>query len=290
MINHESNKRPVTLEDLLRLKRAERPSAEFWTEFDRELRAKQLAALVEKRPWWSALPRAFAGLSRYHVPIGATAVLALTIVSVREFRSVMPVKASPVVSRMAAVAAAEPISEPASSAVSHDVESAPAAPTALLNEGDAEARTTALALSDEVAAPADSSQPAETLDTTSAFAPAIREIMPNLAGSSSHSAVGNLVAFNDTKPAFSRDLLGANRGFETRALSASKPKTDPLMQIADPATVRHASLLNASFTGSTVLKSARINPSRGAGRLMNGQFNDSTSRFVASGNTFATKF
>ena len=29
-------KRPITIEDLLRLKRAERPAPEFWAEFDRE--------------------------------------------------------------------------------------------------------------------------------------------------------------------------------------------------------------------------------------------------------------
>ena len=35
----------VSLEDLLRLKREERPTSEYWSQFDRELRAKQLAAL-----------------------------------------------------------------------------------------------------------------------------------------------------------------------------------------------------------------------------------------------------
>ena len=81
----------VTLEDLLRLKRAERPPAEFWNQFERELRAKQLAALVVKRPWWRTLPaRAFAGFSRYHLPLGATAVLAITFLSVREYQTVTP--------------------------------------------------------------------------------------------------------------------------------------------------------------------------------------------------------
>ena len=81
----------VSLEDLLRLKRAERPSAEFWPQFERELRAKQLAALVVRRPWWRTLPaRAMVGLSRYHLPLGATAVLALTFLSVREYRTAAP--------------------------------------------------------------------------------------------------------------------------------------------------------------------------------------------------------
>ena len=68
----------MTLEDILRLKRAERPSAEFWSQFDRELRVKQLAALVEKRPWWRtiSLGRILGGVRRFHLPLGATAVLA----------------------------------------------------------------------------------------------------------------------------------------------------------------------------------------------------------------------
>ena len=89
MMNQE-HKRPVTLEDLFRLKRAERPPAEFWARFDHELRAKQLAAIVEKRPWWRTLPSAFGSLSRYHVPLGATAILALTVLTVREYRSTVP--------------------------------------------------------------------------------------------------------------------------------------------------------------------------------------------------------
>ena len=85
---NSDHQKPVSLEDLLRLKRAERPAPEFWTQFERELRAKQLAALVTKRPWWQTLPaRALAGLSRYHLPLGATAVLALTFLSVREYQT-----------------------------------------------------------------------------------------------------------------------------------------------------------------------------------------------------------
>jgi len=81
----ESN-RPITIEDLLRLKRAERPPAEFWSEFDRELRTKQLAALVGKRPWWQDLPKLVRAGYRFRVPLGATAVLAITFFSVRDYR------------------------------------------------------------------------------------------------------------------------------------------------------------------------------------------------------------
>jgi hypothetical protein len=73
----------VTVEDLLRLKRAERPDAEFWSKFEVELRQKQLAALVERRPWWQSLPLLLS--RRAYLPLGATAVLTFTLVSLRYY-------------------------------------------------------------------------------------------------------------------------------------------------------------------------------------------------------------
>ncbi len=71
----------VTIEDLLRLKRAERPSHEFWSKFEQELRQKQLTALVKKRRWWHELPVVLN--RRIYVPAGAVAVVAFTLVTVR---------------------------------------------------------------------------------------------------------------------------------------------------------------------------------------------------------------
>ena len=70
-----SDRRPkVTVEELLHLKRAERPDAEFWSHFDRELRAKQLAALVARRPWWDvSWTRLRGALLRVVAPLGAAA-------------------------------------------------------------------------------------------------------------------------------------------------------------------------------------------------------------------------
>ncbi|MCF7687098.1 MAG: hypothetical protein K9M98_08770 [Cephaloticoccus sp.] len=76
----------VTLELLLRLKRAERPAPEFWQQFERDLRIKQLAAIVEPRPWWAPFIRVSARIARYQVPVGATAILALTFLTVRDYR------------------------------------------------------------------------------------------------------------------------------------------------------------------------------------------------------------
>jgi len=48
---HFKQRPKVTIEDLIRLKRDERPAAAFWVNFDNELRQKQLTALLEKRAW-----------------------------------------------------------------------------------------------------------------------------------------------------------------------------------------------------------------------------------------------
>ena len=106
----------VTVEDLLRLKRAERPDAEFWTKFERELRQKQLTALMEKRPWWQELPQFLS--RRAYLPVGASAILAFTLVSVKYYAPVqlaqvesVPVSA-PVPMAHEAPTAVAPVSSP----------------------------------------------------------------------------------------------------------------------------------------------------------------------------------
>jgi hypothetical protein len=75
----------VTVEDLLRVKRAERPQPEFWAGFEQELRQRQLAALVERKPWWNGLSASASRFGWLRLPVGATAVLALTLLSVRQY-------------------------------------------------------------------------------------------------------------------------------------------------------------------------------------------------------------
>ena len=84
-MSESNNRSPLTLEDLLRLKRAERPSPEFWNRFEVELRQKQLAALIDRRPWWQTFPR-YLAKPRMFLPLGATAVLALTLLSANYFK------------------------------------------------------------------------------------------------------------------------------------------------------------------------------------------------------------
>lgn len=81
--NRSSPPVKVTLEDLLHLKRSERPEPEFWTEFERTLRQRQLAALVVKKSWWHRLAVAHRRLGRVGLPLGAAAVLGFVFLSIR---------------------------------------------------------------------------------------------------------------------------------------------------------------------------------------------------------------
>lgn len=76
----ESTQQPefkITLEDILRLKRREKPSAEFWDRFDRELRQKTLRALVDEEPWHRRWLRPLLGQWRIAMPLAAAAVFAM---------------------------------------------------------------------------------------------------------------------------------------------------------------------------------------------------------------------
>jgi hypothetical protein len=123
----------VTLEDLLRLKRAERPTAEFWTSFEFELRQKQLTALLKKRSWWQELPQLLA--RHAYVPVGATAIFAFTLVSVKYFPAsqVAAVEAAPMavgVRTLTPAPAVSPVSAPVSSVLLNRNESASLQPEA----------------------------------------------------------------------------------------------------------------------------------------------------------------
>jgi hypothetical protein len=98
-----------TIEDLLRLKRAERPTEDFWTRFDAELRAKQLAALVQK-PTWSDVLRV--RLARFALPIGMAAACIMSGVvwlQTRPVPSVVAVVPAPA-AQLAAIVTDTPVS------------------------------------------------------------------------------------------------------------------------------------------------------------------------------------
>ena len=276
----------VSLEDLLRLKRAERPSAEFWPQFERELRAKQLAALVVRRPWWRTLPtRALVGFSRYHLPLGATAVLALTFLSVREYQTVSPAPGlSPVLSDV----------QPTSDRVPSDSLAAPRGFSAPI-----------IASNDEVAAE-DSSSVSRENNATNASGTERVSAMAALIGDagqstatvspSERSIAENFAAAQSASGTFgnSRSLLvAAPHGFEARALPARSPMVEPLAQMTPPADVRRARYLGTALpvVASAAKQVAPRNTERMASRIADERLYESLgNRLGLGGDRIMVKF
>jgi hypothetical protein len=94
MMERQRPQSKVSLEDLIRLKRAERPPQEFWSEFESQLRHKQLAAIVDKRPWWRRFSTT--NLAKLSLPVGATAIVALTLMTYRDLFQAVPATSGPV--------------------------------------------------------------------------------------------------------------------------------------------------------------------------------------------------
>jgi len=213
----DSPQRPkVTLEDLLRLKRAERPTAEFWSNFERELRQKQLSALLEKRPWWQELPQLLT--RRSYLPIGATAILAFTLVSIKYY---MPAQLAqvPVPS---ADAAAVPGNLPATATVT-----AVAAPVSslLVNRNDPAAprlddRVAVAALKTELRA----ETPSPEVQMPRMVAPPTEETP------SARSIAANLARLEQSEPELVNAVVGNRLSSRARVQTAS-------LQVADLASL-----------------------------------------------------
>ena len=77
---NNSHEKEVKVEDLLRLKRAERPGGVFWNTFDRELHQRMLQTLVKKEPWYVQVLHGFSGRIAQVAAVGVAAVfLALMV-------------------------------------------------------------------------------------------------------------------------------------------------------------------------------------------------------------------
>jgi hypothetical protein len=212
--------RPVALEELLRLKRAERPPAEFWEKFDSEMRAKQLAAIVAKRPWWDGASVILAPIYRHHLSFGAAAAVALTWTGVHYLG--MPTGAGRGVP--AAPATAVAAVAPARTAPPSIHAVAPRAAALTVDVAAVERPVAVSHASHVTQAPA----------TAPAEAPPRAPFGEGLAIS--------LADFRTTVPAVAgHDIFGSDREFE-QAPSQSQQVSEPLATI-DPSAERRARLL-----------------------------------------------
>jgi hypothetical protein len=270
-MNQES-KRPVTVEDLLRLKKSERPAPEFWAGFDRELRAKQLAALVERRPWWRtmAISRVAGSLARYHLPLGATAILAIAYVVTRDSRPLATIESQ------ATPAVAISDSAPATVTVTSAVAQLAPADRAMIAavEETIPSSTTADSSSNEAPSTGLAEFPAPSPETPSA-----------------RYIAANLRAAQSAEPTIARGLLAQAHGFEARGVPA-KPTVEPLAQMTTPAAARTARLNSAMLAAFMNERSTRTSD-RVAHRLSNDgddRLYETASRLVAKANTLGLKF
>lgn len=279
------DKRPVTVEDLLRLKRAERPSPEFWARFESELRAKQLAAIVEKRPWWQSF--SLAGLARHRLSLGATAVLALSVFSVVEYRSRTENGSASNLPEIASKSS-EPVSMPA----------IPAAPAVVVSEVTVAAPVTVsypLSPSSEAYAAAGESSDliaadlaAKTNEVASAWTLVADDVGPREFSPTGRLIAENLASAKEVHPEFANRFFAVS-GFEKRGLPATRQSVDPLAQMRNPAELHRERLL-ASAASASLSSSVRTSD-RPARRLSDRRLTeDAVSRFDARGSEFSLKF
>jgi hypothetical protein len=214
----------ITVEDLLRLKRSERPPAEFWARFESEMRAKQLAAIVVRRPWWDGASRIFSIVHRHSLSFGAVAALALAWTGVR-YVGGNPDMVRPDPVRM----------------VSPSIAAAPA-PSLAAARPEASPRVAPAVAADTAPAP----MPAPVAVSTVSHVTQAPETVPAEAPSREPFVDGITVTLAGLHEAAAdlgrRDVFGSDREFEETSAPARQTDSEPLAQL-DPSAERRARLL-----------------------------------------------
>jgi hypothetical protein len=278
-MKHES-KRPITIEDLLRLKRAERPPAEFWNQFDRELRAKQLAALVAKRPWWQSLPRLQFSLRRIALPAGALAIVAVTVFSVRNDQRVSTLtKTKPAVPVQKNVVADAEQPIPSRRVVDAETPELVAVVPQQSGAGAATISGVSRSLVSE-------SHPQTDVAAGAASFSAVTDDTGS--GGSSGFRSAPLVASGVLENAQTPHLLANAAGFENRVVAA-RSTVEPLHQMTPPGERTRAKLLTAMVAMASANLPARSSE-RVSDRLSEDRLYDQVRRFGARGAGVSMKF
>lgn len=281
-----AHERPVAIEDLLRLKQTERPAEDFWLQFDRQLRAKQLAALVNRPPWWQAftLARLLAGFRRYPLPLGAAAAIALAAVAI-SWRQPERTRAE----RLGGVPA-----------VAVQPESAPASINRLATasvHADAE-----VVVPEATVVPAAGKGAAAAVSEAAAVSRSVSHLIPLLGvpredrpeGTASLAPIYVDATFGP--PAVEDVLVGHTllssaarlSRVEARAVTA-RPAVEPLQQITPPSERRGTRILTAMVSMASVENAMRATE-RAASRLSEEQLYEQIQRFGARGAGVNVKF
>lgn len=224
----QDTEKRITVEDLLRLKRAERPPPEFWARFESEIRSKQLSAIVNKRPWWQGISAVIGFVNRHQLPFGAAAALALALAGIHY-------AASP--SQLARSAEVKPEGKALAAA---PVESVPAqlAPVALREAGPQRE----VEIEDRAA----SAPRSEGVAVTASHLTKAPTDIPVDAASKSPFADGIAVTLADYRQAApeytGQSVFSTDREFEPSVAPVHAAPSEPLARM-DPAEERRARLL-----------------------------------------------
>lgn len=271
-------KRPVTVEDLLRLKRAERPQPEFWNDFDRQLRAKQLAALVEKRPWWHSWPRALSRLSRMQVAGAAAVLVAVVAVAKRDvFVAPKPVQTAHVAVAPAPVATTAMLPVTTRAAVAREMPNAGTSRDAAVHgPSDTDAAVTKAPSRTVAAATFESgANEAERISSLEAVTATNLEVAP--ATPSARFIAANFAAVQSADSG-AVPLLANSHGFESRALP-SRSAVEPLQHVSPPGETRRSTRYLAAMVTMTFDERAPQTTERAASRISPDELYDQVRRF-----------
>lgn len=272
----DSNKpSKVTIEALLHLKRSERPSADFWSNFERELRQKQLSALVEKRAWWHDLPQFFP--RRVYLPIGAAAILTFTLVSVSRYSAVPVAETQSSAASVPAPTFSNMNVVESRSMVSSE---SPSVSSPLVNR--AEPKISAVEHSSTVAAVGVSSDARSELSRDSDL---LEQDSP-----SARSIAANFARLEQSDPDLVSSVLGSRLSSRARVQSSPAPTVElASLQLNGGRRTRLVARYNdRNFNGEPVASdSVREKLAR---RLDDSDFNDHFSRIGLNGDKVSLKF
>jgi hypothetical protein len=290
---NSDKKQPITVEALMRLKRVEQPPAEFWAQFDKELRVKQLAAIVDRRPWWHAAPRVYGLFSRHPLALGTAAALTVALFTVGEYRGNTRSGLSSSVDGTAYVpnAVIAPV-QPEAAAV---VRTAQPASKLVAVAGDRVASTkpSEEVYGQELQPMISSPTPEGTLVSVSPR----DEMMQIERGDRAEVPLGKsltaikFAAIQPTEPEFMRSALGFTQTFQAQISPNRGQVTEPLANMPSPSDERRSRLMAeatpvmASFDGAPAASSDHF-----VNRLPDDRVYESISRYADSGDRLSIKF
>jgi hypothetical protein len=218
----------ITVEDLIRLKRAERPPAEFWATFESQIRTKQLSAIVDRRPWWHRFSGILVMVNRHQLSFGAAAAFAMAFAGFRYVNS------------HPGTASAVTVSAPAPAAVAViEAVPTPAAPLVVSAAAPATEVTTVESRESEAA-------PLPVVKATASHLTQTPVAIASDSLSKSPFADGISIKLSDFREPVSEyarpSVFGSDREFEPSTAPARAAVSEPLARM-DPAAERRARLL-----------------------------------------------